>query len=300
MYAIAVHGGAGVMPKENMTPEMLKDYTSGLLEAIQAGYDILESRGSSIDAVEKAVVTLENNILFNAGRGSVFTFEGKHEMEASVMNGKTLASGAVSGIKNVRNPVMLARLVMDESHHVFLAGEGAEKFAAEKGLAFENEEYFYSSERYRQLQEAKLRQPAVNKGTVGAVALDESGNLAAATSTGGLTAKKYGRIGDSPIIGAGTYANNLACAVSCTGDGEYFIRSVAAHDIFALVEYAGCTLREACEKVIMEKLPSINGDGGAIAIDKYGNIEMIFNSNGMFRGYRRNKEQPSVHIYKAQ
>jgi beta-aspartyl-peptidase (threonine type) len=297
MYAIAIHGGAGVMPKESMTPEIEKDYTSGLMDALRSGYAILEKRGGAVDAVEKAVISLEDNILFNAGKGSVFTSEGKHEMEASIMNGKTVDSGAVCGLSSVRNPVKLARLVMDESDHVFLAGEGAEKFAAEKGQTFENEEYFYSSERFRQLQMARLKQPSSNMGTVGAVALDYAGNLAAATSTGGLTAKKFGRIGDSPIIGAGTYANNLACAVSCTGDGEYFIRSVAAFDIFALVEYAGLSLREACEKVISEKLPAIGGEGGVIAIDRYGNIEMIFNSNGMFRGFWKNNEQASVKIY---
>ncbi|HLP72882.1 MAG TPA: isoaspartyl peptidase/L-asparaginase [Bacteroidales bacterium] len=296
MYAIAVHGGAGVKERKELSPELEERYLQGLRQAINAGYSILESRGRALDAVEAAVASLENNDLFNAGKGSVFTADETHEMEASIMNGSNLDAGAVCGIRNVRNPVRLARTVLEKSIHLFLAGRGAEKFARENNLPFEPDDYFYSAERYQQLRVSKILKPQ-GTGTVGAVAIDFSGNLAAATSTGGLTNKNYGRVGDSPLIGAGTYANNSTCAVSCTGDGEYFIRAVAAYDISALLEYSGLSLREACEKVILEKLPAIGGEGGAIAVDIEGNIEMIFNSNGMYRGYRKENGAPVVSIY---
>lgn len=296
MFAIAVHGGAGVKEKKDLTPELEERYLQGLRLALSAGYSVLETGGSALDAVEAAVTVLEDNELFNAGKGSVFNHEGKHEMEASIMCGRRIDAGAVCGIRNVRNPVKLARIVLEVSNHLFLNGSGAEKFAQEHNLAFEPDEYFHTAERHRQLQAAKMTRPK-GTGTVGAVAVDSAGNLASATSTGGLTNKNYGRIGDSPIIGAGTYANNATCAVSCTGDGEYFIRSIAAYDVSALVEYGGLTLKEACSRVIKEKLTHLGGDGGLIAVDPMGNIEMEFNSNGMYRGYRKQNGLPVVSIY---
>lgn len=296
MYALAIHGGAGVKVRKDLTPEIEERYLQGLRQALTAGYYVLENEGSALDAVETAVAVLEDNELFNAGKGSVFTHDGAHEMEASIMCGKRIDAGAVCGIKNVRNPIRLARKILEESNHLFMNGAGAEKFAVEHNLSFEPDEYFHSEERRRQLQIAKISKPK-STGTVGAVAVDSSGNLASATSTGGLTNKRYGRIGDTPIIGAGTYANNSTCAVSCTGDGEYFIRSIAAYDISALMEYGGLTLKEACSKVIQVKLIHLGGDGGVIAIDPLGNIEMEFNSNGMYRGYRKENGLPVVSIY---
>jgi L-asparaginase / beta-aspartyl-peptidase len=296
MYAIAIHGGAGVRERKDLSPAMEETYLQSLREAINAGYSILEKNGSSLDAVEATVTVLEDNELFNAGKGSVFTADGAHEMEASIMCGRRVDAGAVCGIRNVRNPVKLARTILEKSKHLFLAGTGAEKYAKEHGLVFEPDEYYYTAERYRQLQAARIR-TVKSTGTVGAVAIDSAGDLASATSTGGLTNKDYGRIGDSPVIGAGTYARNSTCAVSCTGDGEFFIRTLAAYDISAMVEYAGTSLREACEAVILGKLHQMGGDGGAIAIDSQGNIEMVFNSNGMYRGYRRENGVPVVFIY---
>lgn len=295
-YAIAIHGGAGVKDRHDLTPSLEEKYLQGLRQSLMAGYFVLANEGSAIDAVESAVAVLEENELFNAGRGSVFNADGRHEMEASIMCGQRVDAGAVCGLRNVRNPIRLARKVLEESNHLFLNGEGAETFARERNLYFEPDEYFYTKERYEQLISAKLSKPR-GTGTVGAVALDSFGNLAAATSTGGLTNKKYGRIGDSPVIGAGTYANNSTCAVSCTGDGEFFIRSVAAYDISALMEYGGLSVKEACNRVIMQKLVNIGGEGGAIAIDNKGNIEMCFNSNGMYRGYRKENSLPVVFIY---
>lgn len=295
-YAIAIHGGAGVRDKKDLTPELEELYLQGLKQSLMAGYFVLANDGSAIDAVESAVAVLEDNELFNAGRGSVFNAEGKHEMEASIMCGKRIDAGAVCGLKNVRNPIRLARKILEESDHLFLNGSGAEKFAREHDLYFETDEYFHSKERYAQYLSSGTTQTG-GKGTVGAVAVDSAGNLAAATSTGGLTNKKYGRIGDSPVIGSGTYANNKTCAVSCTGDGEFFIRAIAAYDISAMIEYGGLSLKEACHRVIMEKLKSLGGDGGAIAIDYEGNIEMCFNSNGMYRGYRKENGMPVVFIY---
>lgn len=295
-YAIAIHGGAGVKEKKDLTPELEELYLQGLKQSIMAGYFVLANDGTAIDAVESAVAVLEDNELFNAGRGSVFNADREHEMEASIMCGKRIDAGAACGLKNVRNPIRLARRILEGSDHLFLNGIGAEKFAREQNLYFENDEYFHTRERYAQLMSSRLS-GSEGKGTVGAVAIDSAGNLAAATSTGGLTNKKYGRIGDSPVIGSGTYANNSTCAVSCTGDGEFFIRAVAAHDISAMIEYGGLTLKEACNKVIMEKLRNLGGEGGAIAIDPEGNIEMCFNSNGMYRGYRKENGLPVVFIY---
>lgn len=296
MYAIAIHGGAGVIPGQDFTPEHGKIYFDGLDNALNAGYLVLQRGGKALDAVEASVACLENNELFNAGKGSVFNSAGEHEMEASIMCGRRIDAGAVCGIRNVKNPIILARKVLEESNHLFLSGNGAERFAREKGLQFELDDYFYSTERFRQLQAAKMRK-VKSTGTVGAVALDSGGDLAAATSTGGLTNKSYGRIGDSPIIGAGTYASNSTCAVSCTGDGEYFMRSIAAYDISCLVGYKGLSLEEACNKVIMKKVKNLGGEGGAIAIDTYGNLALVFNSEGMYRGYHVEGKDPVLQIY---
>jgi beta-aspartyl-peptidase (threonine type) len=291
-----------------MTPEKEALYIKGLQEAIDAGHKILISGGSSVDAVEAAVMALENFPLFNAGKGAVFTNKGTHEMDASIMDGKTLDAGAVSGISNVQNPVALARLIKDKSGHVFLCGSEAETFAKLMQLPFQPDDYFYEEGRYKQWQEVKdsdgyQLDHTVNSGegkkfgTVGAVALDLHGNIAAATSTGGMTNKRFGRVGDSPMIGAGTYANNHTCAVSCTGHGEYFIRAVVAYDISCLMEYKGYTLKQACDYVVKDKLVKLGGEGGLIAIDKSGNIELPFNSEGMYRAYKKGNTDAVVKIY---
>ncbi len=306
-YTLAIHGGAGTISKASMSTEAQKAYEKALYLALEAGEAWLKTGGDALTAVEKAVVELENNPLFNAGKGAVFTHEGIHEMDASIMEGKFLNAGAVSGLKHIKNPVLLARKVMDEGTHVFLSGSGAEDFAKKNGLTFENEAYFHVPLRYEQLQEA-LKQDKVfldhkdtkpdKFGTVGAVALDVHGNLAAATSTGGMTNKKHGRVGDTPIIGAGTYANNSTCAISCTGHGEFFIRAVVAYDISCLMEYKGLSLQEACRIVVNEKLVKLGGEGGLIAVDAKGNIELPFNSEGMYRGSVRSGEEPFIAIYK--
>jgi len=304
--SIAVHGGAGTILRSNMTPQLQQQYEGALQDALDAGYHVLASGGSSLDAVQAAVVSLEDFPLFNAGRGSVFGNNGKHEMDAAIMWGKTLEAGAVCGVTGVRNPVVLARAVMEHSGHVLLSGAGAAAFGEKMGLPMEEEQYFYTEQRYNQWQQA-MKENVVQLdhsdkkddkkyGTVGAVALDKDGNLAAATSTGGLTNKKYGRVGDSPIPGAGTYANNNTCAISCTGVGELFIRSVVAYDISCLMEYKGLSLREACDIVVHDKLVKIGGEGGLVAIDKHGNIELPFNSEGMYRGWR-NEKGNEVKIY---
>lgn len=296
-FSIAIHGGAGTIQKNNLTAENQKMYCDAMADAIRAGMDILKNGGSSLEAVERAVISLEDVPCFNAGKGSVFTNIGVHEMDAAIMRGDSLDAGAVSGIKNVRNPVSLARAVMEKSNHVFLSADGAEEFARSLGLRFEEDEYFYSEIRHKQWKEIegtesirldhsepKPVRPSGGKfGTVGAVAMDMNGNLAAATSTGGITNKKFGRVGDSPIIGAGTYANNKTCAVSCTGHGEYFIRAVVAYDISCLMEYKGMSLQQATEFVVNDKLVKFGGDGGLIAVDSKGNISMPYNSEGMYR-----------------
>ncbi|RYZ55786.1 MAG: isoaspartyl peptidase/L-asparaginase [Sphingobacteriales bacterium] len=303
-FSIAVHGGAGTILRQHMTPELQQQYLSALDAALRAGEHILSQGGSSLDAVEAAVVVLEDFPLFNAGKGSVFNHIGGHEMDASIMDGRELGAGAVSGVSQVRNPVKLARIIMEQSEHVMLFGKGAEEFAKSKDLDFEHKSYFYNETRYRQWQEALEEGKVVldhtdrKFGTVGAVAYDAKGNLAAATSTGGMTNKKFGRIGDSPIIGAGTYANNNTCAVSCTGHGELFIRSVVGHDISCLIEYKGLTLEEACRTVVHEKLVKIGGEGGLIAIDKNGHIAMPFNSDGMYRGCLDSEGRKQILIYK--
>ena len=310
-YAIAIHGGAGTILKNTMTPEKEKAYLDGLKNAIEAGETILKNGGSSLDAVEKAIRSLEDNPLFNAGKGAVFSNAGKNEMDASIMNGADLTAGAVAGISNVKNPISLAKGIMQKSEHVFLAGNGAIEFAKLIGSEFEEDAYFFEQMRFEQLQQAKqsdgvfldhttdkFENGEKKFGTVGAVALDIHGNLAAGTSTGGMTNKKFGRVGDSPIIGAGTYANNETCAISCTGHGEFFIRSVVAHDISCLIEYKGLSLKEACDFVVMDKLVKIGGEGGLVAIDKNGNIEMPFNSEGMYRAKKSEDGALFIKIYK--
>ncbi len=303
-FGIAVHGGAGTMLKKQMTAEKTELYTRGLEQAIHAGYEILERGGSALDAVEAAVRSLEDYPYFNAGRGAVFNHQGKQEMDASIMNGKDLKAGAVCAVKHIRNPVSLAKEVMLHSQHVFLCGDGAEEFARERNLETADDDYFFNEERYEQWQYAKennvlkLDHGSEKKmGTVGAVALDEDGNLAAATSTGGITNKRFGRVGDSAVIGSGTYANNETCAVSCTGHGEYFIRAVVAYDIHALMTYRGMKLNEACEYMVNQKLVEFGGEGGLIAIDSLCNIGMPFNSEGMYRGFRKNGEELYTAIY---
>jgi beta-aspartyl-peptidase (threonine type) len=308
-YAIAIHGGAGTILRSRMTPEKEVQYKTSLRQALDAGEAVLKNKGSSLDAVEAAVKSLEDDPLFNAGRGSVFTHEGKNEMDASIMNGADLRAGAVSGIRNIKNPVSLARAVMERSEHVFLSGSGAMEFAKKIGATFMPEDYFFVQMRYDQLQQAlasdtiqldhddKAENSEKKFGTVGAVAIDASGNLAAATSTGGMTNKRHGRIGDTPMIGAGTYAGNNSCAVSCTGHGEFFIRSVAAYDVACLMEYKGLSLKEACEQVVKQKLVKLGGEGGLIAIDHNGNIELCFNSEGMYRASLKEGEEPYLGIY---
>jgi len=310
-FAIAIHGGAGTILRKNMTNEIEKKYKTALSESILAGENILLNSGLAIDAVEASIRLLENNPLFNAGRGSVFSNEGEHEMDASIMNGKDLMAGAIAGVKNVKNPITLAKSVMQHSNHVFMAGQGAEVFAKQLNIEMAPNEYFFEQMRYDQLIQAKSNDRidldhVDNKfengekkfGTVGAVALDVFGNISAGTSTGGMTNKKHGRIGDTPIIGAGTYANNQTCAVSCTGHGEFFIRSVVAYDISCLIEYKGFSLKEACNLVVKDKLVKIGGEGGLIALDAKGNIELCFNSEGMYRASKKSNEEVYLGIYK--
>jgi beta-aspartyl-peptidase (threonine type) len=277
-YVLVIHGGAGVMDKKDFTPELEKAYLDKLREALDSGEAVLKRGGSSLDAVTKAVMVMEDSPLFNAGKGSVFSETGENEMDAAIMNGEDLSAGAVASVRAIKNPVLAARKVMEESEHVLLVRDGAEKFAREHGLEIEEPSYFFDQKRYDALLNAQKH------GTVGAVALDGVGNLAAATSTGGRTNKKTGRVGDTPIIGAGTYANNATCAISATGHGEYFIRYAVAHDISARMEYKGMSLELAAHQVIFEKLLPVGGTGGVIAVDMNGNYTMPFNTSGMFRG----------------
>lgn len=300
-YALAIHGGAGTILKEKMTSIMEKRYQQALSEALEAGSLILRTGGSALDAVEKAVTTMEDNPLFNAGKGAVFSHTGKHEMEASIMCGKRLQTGAVAAVKNIRNPIQLSRKIMEESPFAYLVGQGAEEFASSQKLRFEEDDYFFTQLRYDQWQATKTGDSAIldhdaekKFGTVGAVALDTKGDLAAATSTGGLTNKKYGRIGDSSVIGSGTYANNHTCAISCTGYGEFFLRAVVAYDISCLMEYKGLSLKEASDFVVQEKLRAMNGEGGIIGVDSKGNIVLNFNSEGMYRGYINSEDHAIV------
>lgn len=304
---LVIHGGAGTLLKSEMSAEKEAAYLEALKDALEAGNTLLSKGASALDAVELAVKTMEDSPLFNAGKGSVFTAAGTHEMDASIMSGKDRMAGAVCGVTSVKNPVSLARLVMEKTEHVLLSGAGAETFGKEMNVDFEPASYF--DEEWRRKQWLTVRgtdetaldhniNPDRKFGTVGAVALDNDGNLAAATSTGGMTNKKYGRVGDSPIIGAGTYANNQTCAVSCTGSGEFFIRGVVAYEVSALMEFKGLSLAEACTEVIHTRVLEIGGDGGLIALDQQGNLSMEFNTAGMYRGYVREGDAMQLAIYK--
>ncbi|MDP3443391.1 MAG: isoaspartyl peptidase/L-asparaginase [Ignavibacteria bacterium] len=301
-FGIVIHGGAGRIVKENMSDAQEKFYREKLEEALKTGYTILENNGSSIDAVSAAINILEDSPLFNAGKGAVLTNEGKAELDASIMDGKNLAAGAVAGVSHIKNPINLARLVMEKSPHVFLIGEGAELFAKENNIEMVENNYFITDERWNSYLRMKKsedeKKKASKSGTVGAVALDKDGNLAAGTSTGGMMMKRYGRVGDAPIIGAGTYANNNTCAVSATGYGEYFIRLGIAKDISALMEYKNYNLEQAANDVINNKLTSLGGYGGVICIDKGGNISMPFTTEGMFRGFYVSDKNPSILLFK--
>jgi beta-aspartyl-peptidase (threonine type) len=304
MFGMAIHGGAGTLPRAEMTDEAERRYRAGLQEAIDAGYAVLQNGGTSLDAVTRAVVSLEDNPLFNAGRGAVFTLDGRNELDASIMDGGTLQAGAVCGVTRIRNPVELARAVMEKSEHVMLAGAGAEEFAASRGFDFVPQSYFHTPERFAQLQRIRSGDPKLSGhtishvGTVGAVALDSRGRLAAATSTGGMTGKRFQRVGDSPIIGAGTYADDRSCAVSATGHGEVFIRAAVAHDVCARMRFGGRSVREAAREVVQGELPSLGGEGGVIAIDAHGEIALEFNCEGMFRASRRLGEETHIAIYR--
>lgn len=307
-YSIALHGGAGTLVKGMMTPQLETKYKAALQTALHAGYEILKNGGNALDAVETSVKLLEDSPLFNAGKGSVFTANGTHEMDASIMDGKTLNAGAVSLVTGIKNPISLARKVMEKTEHVFLAGDGALNFAKQQGFALENPDYFFNQLRFDQWNELKdsdrfqLDHSAKKDskfGTVGAVATDAFGNVAAATSTGGMTNKKFGRVGDSPMIGAGNYANNKTCAVSCTGSGEFFIKGVVAYDVSCLMEYKGLSLEEAANEVIMKRILAIGGDGGLIAVDAHGNVAMPFNTEGMYRACKSSTGLEEVAIYKA-
>lgn len=313
---LAIHGGAGSLTPGMLSPEEEILYTNGLKNALDRGYEILLSGGAAADAVVAAIVSLEDNPLFNAGRGSVFTKKGIHEMDACFMDGSTLGAGAIAGVRNVKNPILLAREVMLYSGHVFLSGEGAGEFAAQRGIEIVPDEYFFNKDRYSEwmnirhtdfymldnkgseLKGETAPNPDHKFGTVGAVACDAQGNVAAGTSTGGMTNKRFGRIGDSPVVGAGTYANNATCAISCTGHGEYFIRGVVAHDISCLMEYKGMTLAEACDHVVMDKLKGIGAEGGIIAVDHDGNFHFSFNSKSMYRGMRNSEGQEIIAYYR--
>lgn len=315
MVTLVIHGGAGNITPAMMNAQQEQEYNDGLKLALDRGYDILRAGGAATDAVIAAITELENNPIFNAGRGSVFTKKGLHEMDAAIMDGKTLEAGAVAGVRNVKNPIVLANEVMRHSGHVFLSGQGASEFALSRGVEYAPDDYFFNKQRYEQWIKIRdsdftqldhegdnLKGVAPNTdhkfGTVGAVACDASGNLAAGTSTGGMTNKRFGRIGDSPVVGAGTYANNNSCAISCTGHGEFFLRAVVAYDVSCLMEYKGLSLREACDTVIKDKLVKLGGEGGLIAVDGKGNHMFSFNSAGMYRAMRNGEGQEVIAYYK--
>jgi L-asparaginase / beta-aspartyl-peptidase len=312
-FSIVIHGGAGTILKEDMTPELEAAYTKGLDEALSAGYAVLEEGGSAVNAVKAAIVILEDNLLFNAGRGSVFTKKGVQEMDAAIMDGKNREAGAIAAVRNVRNPIELAAEVMRNSNHVFLSGKGANDFAIKQGVKLEPDEFFFSQFRYDQWKAMRdsdnysldhthqgLEELMKDKkfGTVGAAACDKDGNIAAGTSTGGMTNKKYGRIGDSPIIGSGTYAHNPTCAISCTGHGEPFIKAVAAYDVAAHMEYKNMSLHDAMHDVVHKKLIELEGEGGMIGVDAKGNVSMMFNSAGMYRAMQSSTGEKKIGIYK--
>lgn len=317
-YILVIHGGAGTILKSQLTPEKEQAYRDGLQRALDAGNKVLKNGGKALDAVQAAIQVMEDDPHFNAGKGSVFTNEGKNEMDAAIMDGKTLKAGSVAGVTVVRNPITAARAVMDKSEHVLLAGKGAEKFAREQGCTIVDPSYFYTEDRWQGLLKARaldsntsrldhdsshalLKQPGNHDykyGTVGAVALDMEGNLAAATSTGGMTNKKFGRVGDAPLIGAGTYANNQTCAISCTGWGEFYIRLVMAKSISDRIELAHQSLKEASDEMILKQLPALGGDGGMIGVDKDGNFVMTFCTAGMYRGFVKSTGETGIEIYK--
>ncbi|AFL80595.1 asparaginase [Aequorivita sublithincola DSM 14238] len=313
-FGIVIHGGAGTILKENMSDSLEAAYKAKLKEAISVGYEILKNGGTSLEAVTHTINVMEDSPLFNSGKGAVFTHEGSNELDASIMDGATLNAGAVAGVKHIKNPIDLARDVMQKSEHVMLYGAGAEEFAQTLGYKMMDTSYFYTKNRYESLQRVleKEKNNNTNKisfvdpfiknskfGTVGCAALDKHGNLAAGTSTGGMTNKRWSRIGDAPIIGAGTYANNVTCAVSSTGWGEFFIRSVVAYDISALMEYKGMSLQDAAKEVIQKKVPALGGDGGIVAIDKDGNVAMEFNTAGMYRATMNDEGELIIKIYKT-
>ena len=309
---LVVHGGAGTITRANLTPEMEKQYTEKLSEALKKGHAVLAAGGASLDAVEATIHVLEDSPLFNAGKGAVFTHDGRNELDAAVMDGRTKAAGAVAGVTIIRNPISAARAVMEKSEHVMMVGKGAELFATEAGLEIVDPSYFWTERRWKSLQQELMKEtqqkpkaemPDAGErkfGTVGAVALDRAGNLAAGTSTGGMTNKKYGRVGDVPIIGAGTYADNETCAVSATGHGEFFIRWTVAYDIAALMKYRGMSVQQAADEVVMKKLVPVKGEGGVIALDAKGNFAMPFNSEGMYRGWIGEDGEPHVAIFRDQ
>lgn len=316
---IAIHGGAGAITRAAMSPEKEQQYLAELGRIVASGQAILAAGGSALDAVTEAVRLLEECPLFNAGKGAVFTHQGTHELDACIMDGSTLEAGAISCVNHIRNPILTARKVLEVSPHVMFTGAGAEAFARDNGQEMVEPAYFFTQERYDQLQRAIAADTGVmldhdgaslnasgdpldperKFGTVGAVAMDAQGNLAAATSTGGMTNKQAGRVGDSPIIGAGCYASNNTVAISSTGTGEVFMRTVAAYDVAALIEYAGLTLEEATHRVVQEKLLPLGGIGGMIAVDRFGNVVLPFNSEGMYRGFARVGDAPSVSIYRS-
>lgn len=313
-FGFVIHGGAGTIERSRMTPEREKAYRDKLSEALLAGFGVLQKGGGCLDAVVASITLMEDSPLFNAGKGAVFTSAGTNELDASIMDGRTLKAGAVAGLRRVRNPILLARLVMEQSPHVMMSGEGAETFATQKGVELVDPRYFFTEERWQQLQRIKEaeKNPPPKKsglekgvppsgehkfGTVGAVCLDRAGNLGAGTSTGGMTNKRFGRVGDSPIIGAGTYADNETCAVSCTGDGEYFIRSAVAHDVTAMMRYGGRSVEQA-SAAALEKVGKLGGTGGLIALDRRGNFTTPFNTSGMYRGWIGADGRPHVGIYK--
>lgn len=314
---LAIHGGAGTILRAEMNAELEREYRGGLENALKAGWEILSKNGSALDAVEAATVALEDFPLFNAGKGAVFTHEGKNELDAALMDGANQKAGAVAFVKNVKNPIKLARLVMEKTEHILLGGDGANEFAKQMNVEMTDDEYFFTEHRYNQLLQAReagriqldhaevsdgqisnaKSQSPNPKGTVGAVACDSKGNLAAATSTGGMTNKRFGRIGDTPIIGAGTFADNRTCAVSCTGHGEFFMKTLAAYDVSALMKYKNLDLETAAAEVI-ENLRKIGGEGGLIAVDTYGNVALPFNSDGMYRGFVKTDGEIKVEIYR--
>jgi len=316
-FTLVIHGGAGNITPAIMNKEQEEQYTAGLKESLDAGYDVLKNNGTALDAVAAAIAVMEDNPIFNAGRGSVFTKKGLNEMDAAIMDGSNLAAGAVAGVRNVKNPIALAKEIMLHSGHVFLSGSGASDFALTRGIQMEPDSYFFNQSRYDQWVEIRdtnftqldhkgdnlkgndVPNTGHKFGTVGAVACDMYGNIAGGTSTGGMTNKRFGRIGDSPVIGAGTYANNASCAISCTGHGEYFLRAVVAHDVSCLMEYKGMTLQEACNTVIKDKLVKMGGEGGLIAVDAKGNFDFCFNSAGMYRGMRNSDGKETVAYYGA-